>query len=107
LNVNNVPEKEVPTAVSLNALLGRRVARKEILVEFLDRFERRVSEFDPEEVIKEWRAVNSTIGRPVNIVTMKNTFTGTAVDIDSQGGLVLQQENGSRQTVIHGDCFHK
>ncbi|SDP33902.1 biotin--[acetyl-CoA-carboxylase] ligase [Desulforhopalus singaporensis] len=107
LNVNNVPAKEIPNATSLKVVTGGSLARKEILTAFLDRFEKRISAFDPGEVLDQWKAVNSTIGKAVHIVTINSTFSGEAVAIDSQGGLVLQKEDGKRQTVIYGDCFYK
>lgn len=106
LNVNNRPEEEVETAVSLSGLLGRTVPRKQILAAFLDRFEQRVDHFDAETLIAEWRGMNCTIGRKVCITTINDTFSGTASDIDAQGGLILEMADGRRQTIVHGDCFH-
>ena len=107
LNVNNAPENESPVAISLKALLGRPVPRREILVAFLDAFENRMSTFDPRAVIDEWKANNVTLGRAVRVITVKDTTEGTAVDVDSHGGLVLQLVDGTSQTVMHGDCFHR
>lgn len=106
LNVNNSPELEEPTAVSLKTLLGHSVSRREILVAFLNKFEKRLADFDPKSLIAEWRSNNTTIGRHVSISTLKKTVQGTAVDIDPHGGLILQMADGSRETAIHGDCFH-
>ena len=107
LNVNNAPENESPVAISLKVLLGRPVPRREILVAFLDAFENRMSTFDPRAVIDEWKANNVTLGRAVRVITVKDTTEGTAVDVDSHGGLVLQLVDGTSQTVMHGDCFHR
>jgi BirA family transcriptional regulator, biotin operon repressor / biotin---[acetyl-CoA-carboxylase] ligase len=106
LNVNNAPEREEPLAVSLKALLGRRVPRRPLLEAFLERFERRIGTFDPLAVIEQWRSNNATLGRPVRVVTVKTVVEGTAVDIDAHGGLMVALADGSRQTLIHGDCFH-
>ena len=106
LNVNNSPELEEPAAVSLKTLLGRPLSRRKILVAFLNNFKKRLADFDPGSMIAEWKSNNSTIGRHVNISTLKTTTQGSAVDIDSNGGLILQMADGSRETVIHGDCFH-
>ena len=107
LNVNNAPQKEETTATSLETLLGRPVPRREILVEFLDRFENRMRHFDSDAVIAQWKASNATIGRSVRILTVKDTHEGTAVDIDSHGGLILRRSDGKLETVTHGDCFHQ
>jgi len=106
LNVNNRPELDEPRAVSLRKLVGSQVPRRQILVEFLSKFEKRLINFDVDSLITEWRLNNTTIGRHVTITTLKGTVEGTAVDIEQLGGLVLQLVDGSRETVIHGDCFH-
>jgi len=107
LNVNNAPETESPMAISLKAVLGRSVPRREILIAFLNDFEKRMSTLDPHAVIDEWKSNNVTLGRPVRVVTVKDMVEGTAVDVDSHGGLILQLADGTCQTVMHGDCFHR
>ena len=107
LNVNNAPETEAPIAISLKALLGRPAPRREILVAFLNLFENRMSTFDPDAVISEWKSNNVTLGRTVRVITVKDMVEGTAVDLDAHGGLILQLADGTCQTVMHGDCFHR
>ena len=107
LNVNNVPESELPLATSLMGLLGRKVPRRLVLTAFLDRFERRMAAFDADAVIEQWRANAVTIGQPVRVVTVKACIEGMAVDVDRYGGLILQLADGSRRTVRVGDCFHR
>lgn len=106
LNVNNAPPDIEPAAVSMKQILGRSLARKTILLEFIDRFETRVEGIDPPALIEEWKEQNSTIGKQVSVVTRDKTFTGVAVDIDDQGGLVVAYDDGSRETVMYGDCFY-
>jgi BirA family biotin operon repressor/biotin-[acetyl-CoA-carboxylase] ligase len=105
LNVNNDPPAVKPPAVSIKALLGRTVPRREILSRFLDELERRINAEPWETVIAEWKARSVTLNRPVRIVTAKGDYSGVAVDVDENGALLLQQPDGSVRTVIHGDCF--
>jgi BirA family biotin operon repressor/biotin-[acetyl-CoA-carboxylase] ligase len=107
LNVNNAPQKKEPAATSLRSLLKRSLPRREILVEFLNRFEKRMTHFDADAVVAQWKANNATLGRPVRIETVDNTHTGTAVDIDPYGGLILRRADGTLQTITHGDCFYQ
>jgi BirA family biotin operon repressor/biotin-[acetyl-CoA-carboxylase] ligase len=107
LNVNNDPETNEPSAISLKSMLGCRVPRREILVAFLERFEKQMAHFDPQDVIAQWKANNMTIGRAVRIQTSSDAFEGTAVDLDPRGGLVLRLADGRLQTVVHGDCFEQ
>jgi BirA family biotin operon repressor/biotin-[acetyl-CoA-carboxylase] ligase len=107
LNVNNYPEQAQPAAVSLRSLLGRTLPRREIMVAFLDAFERRLAAWDAGGVIDQWKSRNVTLGKPVRVDTLRQSFEGMAVDLDENGGLVLQMADGARQTVVHGDCFHE
>ena len=107
LNVNNAPETDEPIAISLKALLGRPVPRREILVAFLDAFEKRMLAFDPHVVIDQWKLNTVTLGRQVRVVTIRDRVEGTAVDVDSHGGLILRLADGTCQTVMVGDCFHR
>jgi BirA family biotin operon repressor/biotin-[acetyl-CoA-carboxylase] ligase len=107
LNVNNSPDIQAPSAVSLKSLLGRKVPRRDILVAFLDAFERRLAAFDSAAAIEAWKSSNVTLGRRVRVATLKETVAGTAMDLDAHGGLIVQLADGSRRLVMHGDCFHE
>ena len=106
LNVNNATDHVEQAAISIKEIVGHAVARKDILLQFIDRFERRMESFNPSALIEEWKTYNDTIGREITIVTRKNTFEGKAVDIDSQGGLIIENDAGEYETVIYGDCFY-
>ncbi len=106
LNVNNQPEIDEPGSVSMQRLLGRHVGRRDVLISFLERFRHRLNDFDEAVLIDQWKANNSTIGRRVQIATVKESIEGTAVDLDQHGGLILEQTDGSRVTAVHGDCFY-
>lgn len=106
LNVNNAPQTREPSAVSLKALTGRSLSRREILIAFLDSLKKRFSTFDPAGVVDQWRSVNATLGRRVRVATPKQSIEGTALDLDAHGGLIVRLADGTRQTVVYGDCFH-
>lgn len=105
LNVNNDPPAVEQPAVSLKALLGQMVPRRQILSRFLDELEGRIAVEPWETVIADWKARSVTLNRPVRIVTAKDDISGFAVDVDENGALLLRQPDGSIRTVIHGDCF--
>jgi BirA family biotin operon repressor/biotin-[acetyl-CoA-carboxylase] ligase len=106
VNLNNAPEIADKPAVSVLQLTGRRAPRAIVLAAFLDRFEQRLANFSRAAVVRDWKEKNITLGRRVTIATAREAHEGLAVDVDDDGGLVLQSEDGSRQTVFHGDCFH-
>lgn len=106
VNVNNLPEVEDKPAVSVLQLTGRRVDRAQILADFLNRFEARMADFSRHGVIAAWKVKTITLGRRVSVATVRDTYEGLAVDVDEDGGLVLEAVDGSRSTVFYGDCFH-
>jgi BirA family biotin operon repressor/biotin-[acetyl-CoA-carboxylase] ligase len=107
VNVNNHPPEISPPAVSVAQLTGRDGSRAAVLSAFWDKFEKRIQGGHLRGVVDEWKAHTVTLGRQVTIQTMNETYQGQAVDLDSQGGLVLILPNGKQRTVLYGDCFHQ
>lgn len=108
LNVNNMPAELLPESTSLRAILNRRLSRKEILFDFLNRLDTRLSSHDAvDAIIADWKTLTVTIGRTVKIITSRGVYQGIARDVDSSGALILEQEDGKIQTVLYGDCFHQ
>jgi BirA family transcriptional regulator, biotin operon repressor / biotin---[acetyl-CoA-carboxylase] ligase len=111
VNVNNDPSQLAPGGVSLAGLAGHAVSRRDLLVLFLDLFEARMADFSSdvssETAIREWKKRSATLGRRVVVRTVRDTVEGVARDVDPDGGLVIETADGSRRTVVHGDCFHQ
>lgn len=105
LNVNNTVPAIEPPAVSLKALLGRALPRREILARFLDAMEQGIAAEPWDTVIAEWKKRSVTLGRPVRILTAKDDTRGVAVDVDENGALLLRLTDGTLTTILHGDCF--
>lgn len=105
LNVNNRPPSVEPPAVSLRELLGRAVSRRDILARFLDELEQAMHSEPWDTVMAGWKARSVTLNRPVRIVTARDDLSGTAVDVDENGALLLKQADGTMATVVYGDCF--
>jgi len=106
INVNNDPAALVPQAVSLQALLGKKIARGELLRRFLERLERRIDRILDADPIENWKALCATLGKQVRIVTPRQVFAGKALDLDPHGALIVEQPDGNTIAVAHGDCFH-
>jgi BirA family biotin operon repressor/biotin-[acetyl-CoA-carboxylase] ligase len=105
LNVNNRPPRLEPPAVSLQELLGRRASRRDILARFLDELEQAMDTEPWDTVMERWKARSVSLNRPVRIVTARDDLSGTAVDVDENGALLLKQADGTMMTVVYGDCF--
>ncbi|RPJ70671.1 MAG: biotin--[acetyl-CoA-carboxylase] ligase [Desulfobacteraceae bacterium] len=107
LNLNNDPSGAAPAATTLKAVLGRPVSRTRLLQAYLDALEAQLAAIEDADVMAQWKAHTVTLGRRVDIVTQRETVSGTAVDVDENGSLILQLADGSLKTVIYGDCFHR
>ena len=107
LNVNNVIAADVPNAASLSGAAGKPVSRKALLAAFLDNYQKRISAGGLDSVVAEWKKYTVTLNRAVTIETPAETVSGTAVDVDAGGGLVLRLDSGEEKTVVYGDCFHR
>jgi len=59
----------------------------------------------PKKIISEWTKRSSTIGKRVEIDTVNGKIKGSAVKIDHDGGLLIN-ENGKTKKVIAGDIVH-
>ncbi len=106
LNLNNQPNDTDIPAVSVAQLTGGHADRVRILNNFLDRFENRMNAFSQPDIIEGWKQRSVTLGRRVRVVTIRESLEGLAIDLDEDGGLILEQADGSRRTVFYGDCFH-
>jgi BirA family transcriptional regulator, biotin operon repressor / biotin---[acetyl-CoA-carboxylase] ligase len=104
LNVHN--STEAP-AVSVAALTEQTVSRARILEGFWDRLEQRLQNGDLSAVVAQWKTKTITLGRQVKVQTLNEQFEGRAVDVQDNGGLVLESADGRRMTVVYGDCFHQ
>ncbi|MEF2279007.1 biotin--[acetyl-CoA-carboxylase] ligase [Deinococcus sp. YIM 134068] len=78
------------------------VTRAALLARLLAELERWLVA-SPDAVLEAWRASNVTLGREVRLSTGRGDLIGTALDLDAQGGLVVQPPGGPPVTVHAGD----
>ena len=99
--------KEIRTvATSLKIEIGRRVSRKAFLQFLLLELEAWYSIFLKEgssPVLKAWRERAQIKGRRVKVIFFGETLAGVAVDVDSDGALILETADGKRKRVVAGD----
>ncbi|MBO4852563.1 MAG: biotin--[acetyl-CoA-carboxylase] ligase [Schwartzia sp.] len=109
INVNLWPEdfpddiKDIAT--SLGMLRGGKVDRVELfarVLEALDDLYLSVEKKGFGDVLDEWRRYSVTLGQEVNVIGVKETFSGTAADIDADGALLIDTPEGRRR-VLAGD----
>ncbi len=88
-------------SIDLAGRLGSPVDRFAVLKAFLDEHGQREG-MDPESLRQEWIGLSYTLGREVTVDDQGKKVTGLALEIDAQGALILETEEG-RKRVVCGD----
>ncbi len=104
INVNN----DIPIengAVSIKKLLGKSVSRKGIFKRVTENIRESELSMNIENMLSQWRDLSSTLDSYVRVVTHRKIIEGKAIDIDSNGALLVRTGNGIER-VIAGDCIH-
>lgn len=110
INPDDFPADIRETAASLSMMKGEKVPRVEFFQKVLRAFDRNyqsIKEGDFSEVFKKWRQYSITLGQEVKVIGVRGensgeVFYGKAVDIDSDGALIVATATGQRR-VLAGD----
>lgn len=101
----DVPDREVAT---LRSELGRDidlVALLDTVLRSLDAELGRIKDFGA--VLDDWRALNCTLGRFVRVTRFGEVIEGRAVDLTSEGGLLIERSSGRGiAEVFEGEVEH-
>jgi BirA family transcriptional regulator, biotin operon repressor / biotin---[acetyl-CoA-carboxylase] ligase len=99
--------KEIRTkATSLKAEKGRPVSRKAFTAFLLEELERWYEMFLKEggaPVLRAWRERAQIRGKEVRVSSFDEVRIGRAIDVDSDGALILETQDGERQRIVAGD----
>lgn len=109
LNVNNDKKAMLAGSTSLKEQKKESISRLELLQEILRKIEEDYLVFQKnggEAIVNKWREWNITLGRRVRVICQKAHIEGEAIDIDSDGGLLIRNDAGLIQKVMSGDVVH-
>jgi BirA family biotin operon repressor/biotin-[acetyl-CoA-carboxylase] ligase len=113
LNVNwpaDLPEDLHDIAVAANHIAGHPIEREALLVAFLEQLVAAYHDLlegsGASALLGRWRERSATLGRRVRVDLGVDDVTGTAVDITTDGHLVVQTDEGDRRTIAVGDVVH-
>ena len=102
------PDELKDKATSIMMETGKRVDRNLLIAELLNSFEYWYEKFieEGETVMKRWRELSDTFGRRISVSAENKVFEGVAEMIDSEGSLMLRQDNGSLKRISAGEvCY--
>ena len=97
-------------ATSLKREMGQSVSRKAFLQTLLEELEIWYEIFLKEgasPVLKAWRERAQIQGRPVKVTSSGEVLSGTAIDVDSDGALILEMKKGEQKRVVAGDIEYR
>jgi BirA family biotin operon repressor/biotin-[acetyl-CoA-carboxylase] ligase len=95
-------------STSIKSEVGNEIDIISLVQEILKDMEGLYFEFLEESItlLDDYKKNCQTLGKIVEIQGHGKTITGRAVDIDSDGALLLQMSDGRVEKVLSGDCIH-
>ena len=108
INVNqtSMPSDISHKATSLKIELNKSIQRKNIVINILNEFEKSYEIFKSQGIkpfINELKNYSALINKTVVISNPFKSFNATVVDIDDEGYLIVENENGEKESVVGGD----
>ena len=104
------PKEIRAKATSLKRETGRPVSRRAFVSLLLEELERWYEIFLKEggsSLLEAWKARAQIEGKRVRVTSFGEVLTGRAVDIDSNGALILTTGDGERIRVVAGDIEYE
>ena len=109
INVNNDKKALVEGATSLKEQTKEEINRINLIQEILRRIEANYLYFQQKgsaQIIEKWRLNSATLGKRIKVSYQKNHFEGQAIDIDSDGGLLVRCDSGLIEKIMAADIVH-
>lgn len=111
VNVNNeIPREIADIATSVSQELGRRVSRVALMRAILKRLDELYTKLVygyVDHIIKVWKSLSSTLGKRVVVyLSEKDKVEGLAIDVDSEGLLIVKTDEGKLVKIYFGDIIH-
>ncbi len=54
-------------------------------------------------ILKEWKKISATLGKGIKAVSGRRIIEGKAIDIDSDGALIIETKEGKQEKILAGD----
>lgn len=103
---NAFPEKLMDVATSLKKELGKKVKLEELFKALLERIDGLYEQYTHEgfvPIIEKWKSYAAFLGYTVQVTSGNIMFEGLALDVDTEGALVLRLKDGTIRRVFAGE----
>lgn len=100
MNIEDFPDDVKDIATSMSLINGAPLSRTELFAEVLSAMDDLYADVEKNGfggVFDEWRKYTVTLGQEVNVIGVKETYSGVAVDIDDDGALLIDTADGRRR----------
>lgn len=94
------------SATSLRIETGKIISRKEFTCKLLEEIEIWYETFlekGGQPIIESWKKWANIKGKNVKVSSFNEIIHGKAIDIDSEGALIIESENGELKRIVAGD----
>ena len=96
------PEELADIATSVGNACGREISKNQLIARICDNMEALYDQLDDGGFMEEYRARSNVIGKRITVLRGGERFSARALDIDDQGGLVVETQDGI-ETVRSGE----
>lgn len=106
VDLDELPDEIRGTSTSLSEEIGRWTSEEEFVSLFLRKFDAKYSQIGregPSQMLDRWRELSTSLGSRVSIRTATGAFMGTALDVDEDGALIVETDQGERRRLLSGD----
>jgi len=96
------------SATTLKTHLGKEISREILLCSLLENAEVCYDLFESgkfEEILDDWRKLSGFLGSHVRVLDGQRTIEGIALDLDSDGALIVRLKDGNVHKVISGNVI--
>lgn len=110
INVNaaDFPPEVMQNATSISREVGGPVSLQDVERELLRALDARYTQYLGEgfsSILSAWKSLDCTVGRHVVVRSGDRDVEGTAVEVNPEGDLVLEREDGARTSVTAGEVI--
>ncbi len=108
LNVNqeefseDLKSKASSLQLECGAVINRVTLLRNILEELEHRYEQ-LSHFPSQRLLNDWRMKALLFGKKITVLESEFSFTATAIDVNEDGSLIIETEDGLKRNIFAGD----
>ncbi|MDK2891980.1 biotin--[acetyl-CoA-carboxylase] ligase [Methanohalophilus sp.] len=109
MDLESFPEDLRETSTTIKYELGKKIDRISFVQSLLSVLEQEYIKFNTgtfDNILNSWIGLADTLGKHVRLLTPTKMYEGKAIGISEDGGLILEMEDGSKETLISGRCIY-